>query len=120
GETIRDCLHEAMDVDELKLILRGIADGSIETLAVDTAQPSKFSHEILHENPFAFLDDAPLEERRARAVQLRSTLRVDVAEGVGALDPAAIASVADQAWPVVRDADELHDALLTLVVLPPQ
>src|SRR4029077_18579112 len=83
GETIRHCLHEAMDVDELKLILRGIADGSIETLAVDTAQPSKFSHEILNANPFAFLDDAPLEERRARAVQLRSTLRTDAAQGVG-------------------------------------
>ena len=119
-ETVGDCLHEAMDLDGLVAILRGIAAGSIETLAIDTAEPSKFSHEILNANPFAFLDDAPLEERRARAVQLRSTLRVDVAEGVGALDAAAIAAVAEQVWPVVRDADELHDALLTLVVLPPR
>ena len=119
-ETVGDCLDEAMDLDGLKAVLRGIESGTVETVAVDTAEPSKFSHEILNANPFAFLDDAPLEERRARAVQLRSTMRIDVAEGIGALDPAAIAAVAEQAWPVVRDADELHDALLTLVVLPPQ
>ena len=68
--------------------------------------------------PYAYLDDAPLEERRARAVQLRRTLRDDV-DGAGVLDPAAIAQVAAESWPVVRDADELHDALASLVVLPP-
>ncbi|HET9341853.1 MAG TPA: DEAD/DEAH box helicase [Candidatus Eremiobacteraceae bacterium] len=120
NETVDDCLHEAMDLDGLKTVLLGIADGSIATIAVETAEPSKFSHEILNANPFAFLDDAPLEERRARAVQLRSTTRIDVSDGVGVLDAAAIAAVADQVWPTVRDADELHDALLTLVVLPPQ
>ena len=119
NETIANALHEAMDLDGLQTVLRGIEDGSIRTVAVDTAEPSMFSHEILNANPFAFLDDAPLEERRARAVQLRSSLRTDVSGGVGILDPDAIASVAAESWPVVRDADELHDALLTLVALAP-
>ena len=83
-------------------------------MAIDTPEPSPFSHEILNANPYAFLDDAPLEERRTRAVQLRRTLRAGFAEGAGALDPAAIAQVAAEAWPPMRDADELHDALLTL------
>ena len=119
NETISDCLHEAMDIDGLRHVLRGIRDGSIATVAVDTAEPSKFSHEILNAAPFAYLDDAPLEERRARAVQLRSTMRTDVSRGAGTLDPDAIASVIADVWPVVRDADELHDALLTLVALSP-
>ena len=88
------------------------------TVAIDTPEPSPFSHEILNANPYAYLDDAPLEERRARAVQLRRTLP-DLADGMGALDPAAIEQVAAESWPVVRDADELHDALLTLITLPP-
>ena len=118
NETVRDCLHEAMDLDGLRALLAGIESGAVRTRAVDTAEPSPFSHEILNANPYAFLDDAPLEERRARAVQLRRTLGGD-AGGIGALDPAAIAAVADESWPVVRDPDELHDALLTLVALPP-
>ena len=118
-ETIANCLHEAMDLDGLRAVLEGIQTGAIKTIAVDTAEPSPFSHEILNANPYAFLDDAPLEERRARAVQLRRTLSPDLAAGAGALDPQAIAQVAAEAWPLVRDADELHDALLTLVALPP-
>jgi ATP-dependent Lhr-like helicase len=118
-ETIANCLHEAMDLDGLRAVLAGIRAGAIETLGIDTAEPSPFSHEILNANPYAFLDDAPLEERRARAVQLRRTLTPDLAAGAGALDPQAIAQVAAEAWPLVRDADELHDALLTLGTLPP-
>ena len=118
NETIRDCLHEAMDLDGLRAVLAGIERGEIRTWAIDTAEPSPFCHEILNANPYAFLDDAPLEERRARAVQLRRTLGTDVGE-IGALDATAIATVADESWPVVRDADELHDALLTLVAVPP-
>ncbi len=88
-------------------------------MAIDTAEPSPFSHEILNANPYAYLDDAPLEERRARAVQMRSTLRTDFsAEGAGALDPDAIATVTAEAWPPMRDADELHEALLGLGVMP--
>ena len=117
-ETIRDCLHEAMDVTGLQAVLAAIDRGEIRTVAIDTAEPSPFSHEILNANPYAFLDDAPLEERRARAVQMRRTLGPEAGE-IGALDPLAIDEVADESWPIVRDPDELHDALLTLVVLPP-
>jgi ATP-dependent Lhr-like helicase len=117
-ETIDNCLHEAMDLEGLLTVLRDIEIGAIRTVAVDTPEPSVFSHEILNANPFAYLDDAPLEERRARAVQLRRTTR-EALDGAGILDPAAIAEVTAESWPVVRDADELHDALATLVVLPP-
>ena len=118
-ETIRDCLHEAMDVDGLRALVEGIVQGTVATRAIDTAEPSPFGHEILNANPYAFLDDAPLEERRARAVQLRRTLGTDGDE-IGALDEAAIAEVAQEAWPVVRDPEELHDALLTLGLVPPR
>ena len=118
-ETIRDCLHEAMDVDGLRAVVAGIEQGTIATRAVDTAEPSPLGHEILNANPYAFLDDAPLEERRARAVQLRRTLGDDGGE-IGALDPEAISEVAAESWPVVRDAEELHDALLTLGLVPPR
>ncbi|MBV9334199.1 MAG: DEAD/DEAH box helicase, partial [Candidatus Eremiobacteraeota bacterium] len=117
-ETIGNCLHEAMDLDGLLDVLRSVEEGKIRTVAIDTPEPSPFSHEILNANPYAYLDDAPLEERRARAVQLRRTLRDDV-DGAGMLDSAAIEQVAAESWPVVRDADELHDALSSLIVLPP-
>lgn len=118
NETIKDCLHEAMDLDGLKRLVEQIASGELKTVAIDTPEPSPFSHEILNANPYAYLDDAPLEERRARAVQMRRTIGADTS-GAGALDPAAIAEVAAESFPVARDAEELHDALLTLVVLPP-
>ncbi len=117
-ETLRDCLTEAMDLDGLTHVLRRIESGSITCVAVDSPAPSVFSHEILNANPYAFLDDAPLEERRARAVELRRTLPPDLLGEIGRLDPEAIAEVARESWPVVRDADELHDALLTLVWVP--
>jgi len=119
NETIDNCLREAMDIEGLERILKGFESGEIRKVAIDTAEPSQFSHEILNANPYAYLDDAPLEERRARAVQLRRTLRSDVSGGAGILDPAAIAQVSAEAWPDVRNADELHDALLTLLTLPP-
>src|SRR5262249_33995381 len=121
NETIRDCLHEAMDLDGLKGVIDHIASGEIETSAIDTPEPSPFSHEILNANPYAYLDDAPLEERRARAVQMRRTLGAFTGDAreMGALDPEAISEVFEESWPVVRDAEELHDALLTLIVAPP-
>jgi len=119
NETIANCLHEAMDVRGLIRILERMDEGSLRAVAIDTPEPSPFCHEILNSNPYAYLDDAPLEERRARAVQLRRTLSTVDAANIGALDPAAIAQVAEESWPVVRDADELHDALLTLILLPP-
>jgi ATP-dependent Lhr-like helicase len=118
GEVMKDVLTEAMDVEGLKALLRGMASGAIRVLAVDTPVPSQFSHEILNANPYAYLDDAPLEERRARAVEMRRVLPESVLEEVGGLDPGAIAQVREEAWPDVRDADELHDVLHTLVALP--
>ena len=118
-ETIGNCLHEAMDLDGLIEILDRIGEGALRTVAVDTREPSPFCHELLNANPYAFLDDAPLEERRTRAVQLRRTLSSEDAQNLGTLDPAAIAQVAEESWPTVRDEHELHDALLTLILLPP-
>jgi ATP-dependent Lhr-like helicase len=117
AEVMKDVLTEALDIDGLREVLRGIEQGRIRCLAVDTPVPSQFSHEILNANPNAFLDDAPLEERRARAVEMRRVLPASVLEEVGALDPAAIAQVQQEAWPDVRDADELHDVLHTLVMV---
>jgi ATP-dependent Lhr-like helicase len=117
NETIGDCLHEAMDIDGLSALLAKIDSGEIATLAIDTPAPSPMAHEILNANPYAFLDDAPLEERRARAVSLR---RVDprLDREFGQLDPQAIAEVCKQAWPEARNADELHDLLLGICLLP--
>jgi len=118
GETLRDCLGEAMDVDGLRACLEAIHAGSIRRVARDTPEPSVFAHEILNANPYAFLDDAPLEERRARAVTLRRGLPAAVADDYGRLDPAAIAAVVEEAQPDLRSADELHDLLLELGALP--
>src|SRR5712664_1321856 len=117
-EVMKDVLTEAMDVEGLKNLLCGMDEGRIRCIAVDTPVPSQFSHEILNANPYAYLDDAPLEERRARAVQMRQILPESVLEEVGKLDPAAIAQVREEAWPDVRDEDELHDVLHTLIALP--
>jgi ATP-dependent Lhr-like helicase len=116
-ETMGDCLHEAMDIDGLAALLGKIESGEIHTLAIDTVAPSPMAHEILNANPYAFLDDAPLEERRARAVSLR---RVDpwLGREFGQLDGRAIEDVRQQAWPEVRSADELHDLLLSVCLLP--
>jgi ATP-dependent Lhr-like helicase len=118
GEVMKDVLTEAMDIEGLKTLLRGMASGEIRVVSVDTPVPSQFSHEILNANPYAYLDDAPLEERRARAVNMRRVLPESVLEEVGGLDAGAIAQVREEAWPDVRDADELHDVLHTLVALP--
>jgi ATP-dependent helicase Lhr and Lhr-like helicase len=117
-EVMKDALTEAMDIDGLKRVLTQIAEGTIECRAVDTPAPSAFSHEILNANPYAYLDDAPLEERRARAVEMRRALPEAVLQEVGQLDPAAIAQVRESAWPDVRDQDEAADALQTLVAVP--
>ncbi|OGQ81811.1 MAG: hypothetical protein A3F90_17180 [Deltaproteobacteria bacterium RIFCSPLOWO2_12_FULL_60_19] len=117
NETLHDCLHEAMDVDGLKEILAAIESGRIQVAAVDTPAPSPMAHEILNANPYAFLDDAPLEERRARAVALRRT-DPDLARGLGVLSPEAVEKVRTEAWPDTRDAEELHDLLLSVGILP--
>ncbi len=117
-ETVRDCLTEALDTEGMLGLLRRIETRQVEVLGVDTVQPSAFSHQLLNAMPYAFLDDAPLEERRARAVTLRRALPEDARE-LGALDASAIAAETANAWPPARDAHELHDALLTLGVLGP-
>src|SRR6202140_4438905 len=118
NEVMKDALTEAMDVEGLRQVLGQIIDGGIQCVAVDTAVPSQFSHEILNANPFAYLDDAPLEERRARAVEMRRVLPESVLSDVGRLDAGAIEEIRGEAWPDVRDAEELHDALQTLIALP--
>ena len=117
NQTVADCLEDAMDVEALEAVVAAIERGEVRTVAVDTPQPSPMSHELLNANPYAFLDDAPLEERRARAVQLRR-VDPDLASGPGRLDPEAVEEVRAQARPDVRDPDELHDLLQTLVFLP--
>jgi ATP-dependent helicase Lhr and Lhr-like helicase len=117
-EAMKETLTDAMDVDGLTELLRAIGSRQIRCVAVDTPLPSQFAHEILNANPYAYLDDAPLEERRARAVEMRRMLPETVLSEVGRLDPAAITEVVEEAWPDVRDAEELHDSLLTLVALP--
>lgn len=118
SEVMKDVLHEALDLDGLMQLVTDLRDGKVKTLAVDTPVPSVFSHEILNANPYAYLDDAPLEERRARAVSMRRVLPESVLEEVGKLDRAAIEQVREEAMPDVRDADELHDLLHTLIVMP--
>jgi len=117
-ETIRDCLTEAMDAEGLRAVLTDLRAGRIKTLARELPEPSVFAHEILNANPYAFLDDAPLEERRTRAVSLRRGLPAEVVERLGALEPARIDEVVAEAQPDPRNADELHDLLLDLGALP--
>jgi ATP-dependent Lhr-like helicase len=117
-QTMNDCLYEAADLDGWLDVLRDIEKGAIELVALDSREPSPFSHELLNASPYAFLDDAPLEERRARAVTMRRTLSIEALRDLGRLDPDAIAQVRSEAWPLVRDADELHDVLLSLGALP--
>ncbi|HET7250185.1 MAG TPA: DEAD/DEAH box helicase [Gemmatimonadales bacterium] len=111
-QTLEDCLTEAMDVDGFLAVLRDLRAGHIETVAVDNATPSRFAQGILNAMPYAFLDDAPLEERRTQAVMSRRGLDAKVADTLGALDPDAVARVRDEAWPEPENAEELHEALL--------
>ena len=117
-QTLDDCLHEAMDVDGLGALLRRIEAGGVRCHFVESTEPSVLAHEILNGKPYTFLDDAPLEERRTRAVPLRRGLPVEPRE-LGRLDPAAVARVREEAAPELRGADDLHDLLLALVVARP-
>ncbi len=111
-QTIHDCLHEAMDLPGLIALLSGIASGCVSTVARDVTEPSPLAHEVLNARPYAFLDDAPLEERRTQAIQMRRSVSFEQATDLSALDPRAIAQVLQETAPTPRDADELHDALL--------
>ncbi|MGI4812263.1 MAG: DEAD/DEAH box helicase [Janthinobacterium lividum] len=116
-QTIDDCLHEAMDSEGWLAVLRSIERGDLQTLSRDLPAPSPLAAEILNARPYAFLDDAPLEERRTRAVLNRRWTDPGSADDLGALDADAIASVADEAWPQVRSVDEMHEALMGLACI---
>jgi ATP-dependent Lhr-like helicase len=113
-QTLRDCLEEAMDIEGLEELLRRMERGEVEMIARDLTEPSPLAHEILTARPYAYLDDAPLEERRTQAVSLRRFLDPETASDLGALDLAAIERVRAEAWPDAATPDELHDALLTV------
>jgi ATP-dependent helicase Lhr and Lhr-like helicase len=114
NQTMHDCLREAMDVDGLLHILKGLESGAITVVARDLTAPSPLASEILNAAPYAFLDDAPLEERRTRAVQTRHWNGIEDTDDLAKLDPEAIAAVRAEAWPEVRSADEMHEALNVL------
>src|SRR3954466_1731872 len=111
-QTIDDCVHEAMDLAGLTKILHRIQAEEIQLVARDLPEPSPLAHEILNARPYAFLDDAPLEERRTQAVYTRRASDSSAADGLGVLDSAAIEKVCTEAWPRANSADELHEALL--------
>jgi len=117
AEALRDCLEEAMDTTGLERLLGRLERGELLLVARDVTEPSPLAHEILAARPYAFLDDAPLEERRTQAVRVRRWLDPETASDLGALDAAAIARVREEAWPEAENPDELHDALLTLAFI---
>jgi ATP-dependent Lhr-like helicase len=116
-QAIRDCLEDAMDVEGFEALLRGLESGAIQVVPRDLTEPSPLALEVLSARPYAFLDDAPLEERRTQAVLSRRWLDPEAAGDLGALDPAAISRVREEAWPDAADADELHDALCWLTFM---
>ena len=111
NQSLRDCLEEAMDIQGLSAVLDAIHGDALTLVSRDTPEPSPFADEVVNARPYAFVDDAPLEERRAHAVQARRPAEPGTAHG--SLDAAAIARVIDEARPDPRDAEELHDVLLT-------
>jgi ATP-dependent Lhr-like helicase len=114
NQAIADCLHEAMDIDGLTRILKRLEAGEIRVVACDLTQPSPFALEVLSARPYAYLDDAPLEERRTQAVMARRWLDAESAADLGRLDAEAIDRVRQEAWPEPGNAEELHDSLLWL------
>ncbi|HSS66786.1 MAG TPA: ATP-dependent DNA helicase, partial [Gammaproteobacteria bacterium] len=116
-QTIDDCLHDAMDIDGLERLLGRLESGEVEVVCRDLTEPSPLSQEILNARPYAFLDDAPLEERRTRAVASRRWLDPESAADLGRLDGDAIRRVCEEAWPRAANVDELHDMLVILGVV---
>src|SRR5437667_1492394 len=119
-QTIDDCLTEAMDIQGLEQVLRKIEHGQIRCIARDLPEPSPLASEILNARPYAFLDNAPLEERRTQAVYTRRASERNGSDGLGVLDAAAIEKVKTEAWPEATNPDELHDALMLIGAMPPE
>ena len=119
-QTIDDCLTEAMDIDGLEELLRKIERAEIRCIVRDLPEPSALAAEILNARPYAFLDNAPLEERRTQAVYTRRASERNGSHELGILDAAAIEKVQKEAWPQATNADELHDALMLLGVMTPE
>ncbi|MEO6365777.1 MAG: helicase-related protein, partial [Luteimonas sp.] len=117
AQTLHDCLHEAMDADGWLDVLRKMESGEIAIVARDLTAPSPFAAEALNARPYAFLDDAPLEERRTQAVMGRRYADAEGPDDLGRLDPGAIDAVREQAWPEARTVDEMHEALMGLGVV---
>jgi ATP-dependent Lhr-like helicase len=113
-QAVHDCLYEAMDIEGLERLLQRIEAGDIQVVARDLPAPSPLALEVLTARPYAYLDDAPLEERRTQAVMARRWLDDASAADLGRLDVAAIDRVRSEAWPEPGSADEMHDALLGL------
>src|SRR5690606_32848097 len=116
-QTVRDCLEEAMDIEGFERLLRGLASGEINVIARDLTEPSPLALEVLSARPYAYLDDAPLEERRTQAVMSRRWMDPESAADIGKLDPQAIQRVREEAWPDAASPDELHDALSWLTFM---
>ncbi len=117
AQTIDDCLSEAMDVDGLIALLADMEQGRRTLVSRDLREPSPFAQEIINARPYAFLDDAPFEERRTNAIRNRSWLDPAEIEDFSVLDEQAIDRVRSEAWPLVTNAEELHDALLTVACM---
>ena len=113
-QTLDDCLHEAMDSEGWLALLRRMENGEIRLLALDLPAPSPLAAAILNARPYAFLDDAPLEERRTQAVLNRRWSEVHSGDDLGALDAEAIVAVQAEAWPQPGNADQMHEALMSL------
>ncbi|PZP26242.1 DEAD/DEAH box helicase [Pseudomonas kuykendallii] len=116
-QTLDDCLHEAMDADAWLALLRRMESGEVRLIARDLPAPSPLAMETLGARPYAFLDDAPLEERRTQAVLNRRWTDPESSDDLGALDIGAIQAVAEEAWPQARNADEMHEALMGLACI---
>ncbi|WP_417850207.1 DEAD/DEAH box helicase [Thalassoglobus sp.] len=117
-QTMEDCLREALDIDGLVDLLRRVDGEEVTYVARDTREPSPFAYELLNANPYAFLDGGEVQERRARAVSTRRSLNVESVRDLGKLDPEAIRSVVDEVQPLIRNEDELHDALVSRFLIP--
>ena len=117
-QTMMDCLHEALDLEAWVGVLKKAESGEIKFIACDTTEPSPFSYQLIHSNVYTFLDDAPAEERRTRALSTRRSLNPDDVRDLGWMDPQIIQKVVSDAAPLVRSSDELHDTLLVQRLLP--